>query len=242
MMRRYLSLLAGLALFSSVAAGALAQQTAELLNQALRNRETGDYSSAITAFEKAVRIDPENASLWNYLCNTQILSGEYRAAIKACDQALRFSSKYVIALGNRADAWTYLGDYDKAMVDISRAIALNPTYIFGYQLRGWINIYKENGDRVQSARDFQTTLELSPNNSSAMTGHGIVQMDLKDAFGAIRWFDKAISVSPKYAYAYRSRGIAKELMGDMQGACSDWRQAKTYGNKQVEAWIKAQCR
>ena len=242
MTRRNLSLLAGLVVLSSFVGGAVAQQTAGLLNQALQHRDKGDYSSAITDFQQAVRLDPENASLWNYLCSTQIMAAQYKEAIKSCDQALKYSTKYVVALGNRSDAWTYLGDYDKAMVDINRAIALNPSYTLGYQLRGWLNIYKKDGDRVQSDRDLRKALEMTPDNASAMTGLGIVQMDFKDAYGAIRWFDKAIAISPKYAYAYRSRGIAREMMGDMQGACSDWRQAATLGNTQVKPWISNQCR
>ncbi len=242
MKRQTLSLLAFLAIATGPVGAVKAQQTAELLNNALRSRENGDFVSAERDFEQAVRIDPENASLWNYLCSTRILASKYKTAVDACDQALKLSTKYVFALGNRADAWTYLGDYDKAMIDINRALALNPSYLFGYQLRGWLNIYKQDGDMVQSSKDFQQVLRMSPDSSTAMTGLGIVQMDLKDAFGAIRWFDKAIAISPKYAYAYRSRGIAREMMGDMTGACKDWRQAKSYGNEQVVSWIEKQCR
>ena len=242
MNRQSVSLLAGLAIALVPAGAVRAQETAELLNSALRSRESGDYVSAERDFQQAVRIDPENASLWNYLCSTRILASKYKSAIDACNEALKLSTKYVIALGNRADAWSYLGDYDKAMTDINRAIALNPSSVFGYQLRGWLNIYNNDGDKVQSSKDLQQVLRMSPDNYFAMTGLGIVQMELKDAFGAIRWFDKAIAISPKYAYAYRSRGMARELMGDMVGACSDWRKAKSFGNTQVVPWIQKQCR
>ena len=219
-----------------------AQQTAELLNSAMRSREQGNYTSAIQDFEQAVEIDPENSSLWNHLCSTRIQAGRYKLAIEACDQALLLSTKYVYALGNRADAKTYLLDYDGALVDINRAIALNPTYSYGYQQRGWLNIYKKDGDLLQSAKDFHQLLKLTPNNPSAMAGLGYVRIQLKDAHGAIRWYDKAIAISPEYAYAFRSRGIAKEMMGDLSGACTDWRQAQRLGNTQVEGWIRNQCR
>ena len=220
---------------------AVAQQTAELLNSAMRSREQGNYTAAIRDFEQAVRIDPDNASLWNHLCSTRVEAGEYKLAIQACDQALKLSTKYVYALGHRSDAKTYLSDYDGAMADINRAIALNPTYTYGYQRRGWLNIYKEDGDLLQSSKDFHQVLKLTPNNPSAMAGLGNVQIKLKDAHGAIRWYDKAIALSPDYAYAYRSRGIAREMMGDLNGACIDWREAKRLGNTQVEAWIRNQC-
>ena len=83
MTRRNLSLLAGLVVLSSFVGGAVAQQTAGLLNQALQHRDKGDYSSAITDFQQAVRLDPENASLWNYLCSTQIMAAQYKEAIKS---------------------------------------------------------------------------------------------------------------------------------------------------------------
>ena len=243
MVRRWIGLLVvGLLQGWIGASPSVAQQTAELLNSAMRNREEGNYAAAISDFEQAVRIDPDNASLWNHLCSTRVAAKQYKLAIKACDQALTLSTKYVYALGNRADAKTYLLDYDGAMVDINRAIALNPTYTYGYQQRGWLNIYKKDGDLLQSSKDFHQLLKLSPNNSSAMAGLGYVQIQLKDAHGAIRWYDKAIALSPNYAYAYRSRGIAKEMMGDLTGACTDWKEAKRLGNTQVETWIRNQCR
>ena len=92
MKRQTISLLAFLVITTIPAGAVMAQQTAELLNSALRSRENGDYVSAERDFEKAVRIDPENASLWNYLCSTRILASQYKTAIDACDDATRFSS------------------------------------------------------------------------------------------------------------------------------------------------------
>ena len=175
MVKRWISLLVvGIIQTGIGPSPAAAQQTAELLNSAMRSREQGNYTAAIRDFEQAVRIDPDNASLWNHLCSTRVEAGQYKLAIQACDQALKLSTKYVYALGNRSDAKTYLSDYDGAMADINRAIALNPTYTYGYQRRGWLNIYKEDGDLLQSSKDFHQVLKLTPNNASAMAGLGNV--------------------------------------------------------------------
>ena len=39
----------------------------------------------------------------------------------------------------------------------------------------------------------------------------------------------------------RIAGIAKEKIGDLNGACSDWRKAITFGDEDTIQWVKDQC-
>ena len=66
-------------------------------------------------------------------------------------------------------------------------------------------------------------------------------MDLGDYQGAIADFTKAIELDPQYTSAYLNRGIARELVNDLTGACSDWRKAVNLGNERPAEWVKKQC-
>jgi tetratricopeptide (TPR) repeat protein len=49
---------------------------------------------------------------------------------------------------------------------------------------------------------------------------------LHDPASAIKDFDRAIELNPKYANAYRNRAAARKAAGDLQGAAADLERAK----------------
>ena len=65
--------------------------------------------------------------------------------------------------------------------------------------------------------------------------------ELTDYQGAISNNNKAIDIDPEFASAYRMRGISKELIADLKGACRDWRKAADFGLTEPAEWVKNQC-
>ena len=51
----------------------------------------------------------------------------------------------------------------------------------------------------------------------------------------------AIELEPQDQYNYSSRGLLKEEIGDLEGACSDWRKASELGHESSATWVKDQC-
>ena len=69
----------------------------------------------------------------------------------------------------------------------------------------------------------------------------LVKSVLSDYQGALADLDKAIEIDPLDEFNYSSRGMIKGHMGDLRGACSDWRKAEELGHNNVGEWIKKQC-
>jgi len=63
----------------------------------------------------------------------------------------------------------------------------------------------------------------------------------EDYYGAIADYTKAIEIDPNYDYAYASRANAKEELGDLNGACADWKEAARLGNTLAAEWVADQC-
>lgn len=59
--------------------------------------------------------------------------------------------------------------------------------------------------------------------------------------GAISDYNKAIELNPNYADAYNNRSIAKESIGDLNGACEDARKAISLGNESSVKWVSDNC-
>ena len=65
---------------------------------------------------------------------------------------------------------------------------------------------------------------------------------MKNNAAAIQDFSMAIRLNPRFVDAYRNRGIAKEMMGDLAGACADWKIASALGQEGPKQWFAAQCK
>ena len=64
---------------------------------------------------------------------------------------------------------------------------------------------------------------------------------INDNYAAIFYATKAIEIDPNYSLPYLNRGVAKENLGDIKGACDDWRKASSLGNKDTLQWVREVC-
>jgi tetratricopeptide (TPR) repeat protein len=55
---------------------------------------------------------------------------------------------------------------------------------------------------------------------------------------AITYYDQIIEIDNLLSDAYLNRGLVKELQGDLDGACNDWKKAETLGNKDAPKYTK----
>ena len=59
--------------------------------------------------------------------------------------------------------------------------------------------------------------------------------------GAIVDCDEAIKIYPQNVYAFTERGNAKYFLGDLKGACTDWRKSLELGEKETAKRVKKHC-
>ena len=64
-------------------------------------------------------------------------------------------------------------------------------------------------------------IEINPNDSFAFVNRGVSKDELKDFYGAISDFTRAIEINPNYGEAFSYRGVSKAKLGDYNGACKD---------------------
>ncbi|KAK0183217.1 hypothetical protein PV327_001278 [Microctonus hyperodae] len=87
----------------------------------------------------------------------------YTAALLTCP--LAFDKDRAILYANRAAASIKHGEKDSAIVDCTKAIELNPTYLKAYLRRA--QLYEETDKLDESLADFKKILELDPRHSDA---------------------------------------------------------------------------
>ena len=116
-------------------------------------------------------------------------------------------------------------DYDGAIADFNRAIALEPSNSGYYLIRA--NTKERKRDYAGAIADYTRAIEFAREDKDVIY---IVRAEAKeqtgDLDGAISDYTQAIEISPTFADAYRSRGLAKQKKGDANGAAADLARAK----------------
>ncbi|ABM78777.1 tetratricopeptide repeat protein [Prochlorococcus marinus] len=121
---------------------------------------------------------------------------------------------------NRGYAKDELKDYQGAIADYTKAIAINPQYADAYNNRGIAK--RKSGDYQGAIADYNKAIEINPQDAEAYYNRGYAKDELKDYQGAIADYTKAIAIDPQDGDAYNNRGIAKRKSGDYQGAIADY--------------------
>ena len=143
-------------------------------------------------------------------------------------------------LFNRAYEKDKEGDYYGAISDYNKVIEINPKNSQAYYNRG--KAKSDIKDYKGAVSDFNKAIEINPNKPDYYTFRGNTKSRLdKDEYGAISDYNKAIKIDSNNQLAYLNRGISKEIIGDVKGACSDWRKASALGDEDAAKWVRNQC-
>jgi tetratricopeptide (TPR) repeat protein len=118
----------------------------------------------------------------------------------------------------RGLVWEGLGVLDRAIVDFTWALWLDPTNETIYCNRGVA--WQQKGEYGFAIYNYSKALELQP-DAITYANRGVAYSKMKDEDLAIADFDRAIELDPGYAHAYHLRGISKTLKGDHAAALMD---------------------
>lgn len=111
-------------------------------------------------------------------------------------------------------------DYDGALKELDRAIAINPKDLSSINMRGLVRF--ELGKHREALEDFNKVVEMDPNSFSAYHNRANAKILMKDYEGAISDLDVAIKMNSQSSVEYHSRGEAKFEIGDYKGAIKDF--------------------
>ncbi len=124
------------------------------------------------------------------------------------------------AHSNRGIAYVDIGQWDKAIVDYTRAIEIDPKYTDAYFNRGVAFGDLEQWDKA--IVDYSKAIEIDPKYKSAFDTRGVAYANLGRWDKAIADYSKALEIDPKFANAYDNRGVAYVNLGQWDKAIADY--------------------
>ncbi len=126
------------------------------------------------------------------------------------------------------------GEYVESLLNLNKAIEVDPEYAAAYYLRG--NIKDRFDDRHGSMKDYNLAVEKNPRFAEAFFARGNVKMKLQDYYGAIDDYTAAITINENYIEAYYNRGKAKQFLQAYQDAINDCTKIIKINSKNVDAY------
>lgn len=142
----------------------------------------------------------------------------------------------------RAMDFMTLRDYDNAIADLDKAIAISPDFTLGYLLRANARFLAlriksdESQPSSQAARpsrlaiaDMDSVIKLSPSMPIAYYNRGVMLAEEGDYTTALTAFNRAIELRPDFGEAYFNRGYVYLYLGNKEAAFNDLSHAGSLG-------------
>ena len=157
---------------------------------------------------------------------TKHQNGDYIGAIDSFTESIDLNPSSFSYI-NRGLAYTDVVDYDNAIADYDRAIAIDPNYADTYHNRGFVKAHK--GDYDGAVADYDRAIALDPNYAYAYNNRGIAKFIKGDYASAIDDFSRATELDTDNASAYSNRGESWLHLSEWDNARADLTVAKDMG-------------
>jgi tetratricopeptide (TPR) repeat protein len=130
----------------------------------------------------------------------------WRDSVSLWTDVLSKNPRIPEAYNNRGIAYANVSDYDRAVADYRRALALDPNFARAFINRGLV--YQQAGDFIRALLDLDQAVALAPRDADAYYNRGNVFMKLEDYQKAVSDYSAAVRNNPGYFQAYTNRGNA----------------------------------
>jgi serine/threonine protein kinase len=182
----------------------------ELLSQADRLREAGQYQKAADLYNQALARKSDAKAYWGlcYSLNSLQQPGE---AIAACNKALDLNPNYAEALWSKGNALDQQQRSSDALPLYERATAVKPDFAEAWNNQGVALL--GIGRASEAVAAFNKATALKPNFADAWANQGAALWQLGRFRQAIASMDKALQIQPDNPTAKNLRQQAREKLG-----------------------------
>lgn len=190
---------------------------------AICREKTGDYPSAFTAYETALKLTSDPTDIANDLGRLAQRLGQLEIAEKLYHHFLARRPGHIEAVNNLASLLRDLGRYDEAVELLRPVIYAHPEQVLLWNTLG--TVLSEQSDVDQSFVFFDEALRLDPGFAKARYNRGNARMALGDPEGALEDINTALPGAGsefETAMMKMSRATVRLALGDLAGGFEDY--------------------
>jgi len=177
----------------------------------------------ITAYRKAIELNPNYADAYNGLGNALYNQKKLDEAIAAYRKAIELNPNYADAYKGLGNALYKQEKLDEAIAAYRKAIQLNPNYAAAYNNLG--NALKVQKKLDEAIAAYRKAIQLDSNFAFPYNGLGNALYKQKKLDEAIAAYRKAIQLDPNHAYAYNGLGLVFQEQGKFKEAIEQFKKS-----------------
>ena len=143
-----------------------------------------------------------------------------KAIIRRLSELIEREPENAELLVQRGHAWQDAKEFRRAMADFERAVAVDPFCVSA--LAASANLRYNEGDYDGSIDDCSRAIGMEPDNVMALCTRAASYLQKGQPERALEGFDRVLNLAPGQRGALHWRGVAKEALGDVEGAKRDF--------------------
>ena len=191
-------------------------------------------SKAIKYFEKAAKINPDNAYVWCFI-GTLKISDDFDGAIRSFRKAIEIYPDCVEAWYGIGLAYVKIGNHDEAMKYFKKAVEINPKHAEAWRELGLV--YAMKGSYDEATEYFKKAMEITPNDALAWRDIGVIYGKKGDFKKAIEYLRRAVELNPNYTKAWYELGFTYYRMGNLNDAIECFNKVLCIDPSYADAWF-----
>ena len=196
-----------------------ALRVAALRRAAVKHYFDGDIDQAVKCCDKAIRIQPEAADLYNLKGTVLNNVGRYKESLEGHDEAVRLAPDNAGYHYARGVTLHGLGRYEDALKEYDEAVRLDPDNARYHHARG-VTLNKL-GRYEDALKEYDEAVRLDPDNAEYHNSRGVAFYELSRYEDALKEYDEAIRLDPDNARYHNSRGVALHELGRYEDALKE---------------------
>jgi tetratricopeptide (TPR) repeat protein len=209
-----------------------------ILYLALALQEQDKYTTALHYFNELVNTYPLEADYWYNRGLLYMDMEEYSSAQIDFKKALEIADSPIDNIYfHLATVALALGDGEETLAQIAEGLKTTDKdeKVLLLVLKG--NFYRNIGEYNEAETFYNEAFNLQNDNPLVLTHQAVVLIDLEKYDLAIAKCDDALVFNPNQKEAYFNRGIANEMIRDVEQACSDWQKAFVLGSQKAIQYL-----
>jgi tetratricopeptide (TPR) repeat protein len=204
----------------------------------------GKLIPAIDTYMEAIRIKPDDPSIYSALARVQIFAGRYDEALVNAENSLLLNPNNSMAHGVRTWALTQKGDYVAADESLKEALRLDPTngIIQAYKAFLYGKMFENNAGpyvdpipvAIQASKDAVT---LAPNSLEAHWARAYILQITDNREQAVQEYLLAIQINPNISEIHLELGVTYRGLGVIELAIEQYTLANTYNPSDIRPYL-----
>jgi tetratricopeptide (TPR) repeat protein len=191
-----------------------AKEAVELLEDAYRLFDGGEFEKAHKELDKTIALDPTLAKAFCARGSCWVVKGELKRAIEDYDRAIKLDAKVPKFFVARGTAYLLLSDWKRAEGDFDEAIRLDPKFGPAFHNRGNLWVQLEKWEKALG--DFNEAIRLDPKDADAMSNRGALFIVTGRWEQAMKDLNASLVLDPKHPLALANRALLLACCPDVK--------------------------